>query len=107
MQTWHHVLRKSHSASMKSNTCEDEARFTVQVGRECTDDIRHFLTQTIVWRQFNGREPIIASCLTRYTFFATRDSLPYTVSLQNLPDIKLHDAFIDRIWHRRANVTSD
>src|ERR1035437_3947814 len=34
MQTWHHVLRKSHSASMKSNTCEDEARFTVQVGRE-------------------------------------------------------------------------
>src|ERR1035437_8762329 len=32
MQTWHHVLRKSHSASMKSNTCEDEARFTVQVG---------------------------------------------------------------------------
>src|ERR1035437_1320653 len=34
MQTWHHVLRKSHSASMKSNTCEDEARFTVQVGFE-------------------------------------------------------------------------
>src|SRR5450756_2091794 len=35
MQTWHHVLRKSHSASMKSNTCEDEARFTVQVGPGC------------------------------------------------------------------------
>src|SRR5450759_5270425 len=35
MQTWHHVLRKSLSASMKSNTCEDEARFTAQVRPKC------------------------------------------------------------------------
>src|ERR1035437_4611371 len=40
MQTWHHVLRKSHSASMKSNTCEDEARFTVQVGLDAGRDVR-------------------------------------------------------------------